>query len=1168
MKLEDLIVEKVTAGQMGVNKLRPLWDEVKRIEENCASHLSQISAQMPDYDIHDEKHSLKVLENVEKLLGEKATELTFYELILLHLSCYLHDAAMALPAWEYELLRAVEGSDAVFDNTAICTIRNDFKPPQSLAELKSFVAENKAELYGDFSKVTDFIFSSDNEEEFQLDLARRIQSYEHFRNEYAEQLELESCDPRRYFELSRSLRIEFIRKTHHIRVVDYIRNLKQPLAVQIGAASSAKFIEDISVICRSHGEGPEFIKDMSIDSHIEQIGEANLQYIAVLLRLGDVIHFSADRAPLSLLSEKRILDKASRIHWETKQNETRYQIINQNGKTVIKFSAYCTEPSEYYFLYQYLDFIDEQIACYFSFLHSLEYRKVDNIAKYELQLCDQVDRSDVLADETKFIPDHTAKFTMDQSKILDLLMGAQLYKDKYLCLRELYQNALDTCKCMNARNLVQGVNTTYRITFGLSEDSSGQKYVYCLDQGMGMTPEIVKNFFLRIGNSYYKSHEFISSNVTWMNRVCPTSQFGIGVLSCFMLGEKIEVTTRHVDSALGAFTFCLEAKNERFYFVPVNPLDEERVGAHGTLIKIFLSEEETEKIHDKLPKDYLYQIYSGELRALSQSTNIQFTNSIYYQVNRQIAICPPGIETVVNIQGQDVPIIPGNEIFDCRRPDVDVERLKSIWSEYHFLNGMENPYKDVLECRHYIKNIPIHIDEEGVELDTFISLPLRGIPVKNRYILSFERYTWGSHCSQMLVDGIVVSDTRNTQEIEFLFGLGLWQSGNIILNFTGKKRPTLSVDRNSIIQCSKEVVEICEKVVEKLVMAIAEAFTNHLAQEHIPVDSDEADLAFDFIFNKYSDFSGKLLQLIQQSSVGNVKLQAIGGTISEEISTISDAIEAESFTMKEADLPSLNSVMWELLLGKMIPAVEVEVQDQDITVKSVGFCPPSSLLFGDPKSFHYIEYVLKADAWSGIFEDYDIVNKIWPVVPGRVFDKISLFCRVETTGFNEKRNRIKIIEQSGNGLHGIAKIEPAMVNPKFGISSYNKDPFGKPKCLIGACERIENSFWLYELNQHGELRREENKDYALYVYIAPKELSAEDETVLQDYIGNDDVYVQGVRKGWSILFLGCDQKYYILPGIHKKQDLIDLIPPSIRNRKDGLVYLNLDGSRLFQDANG
>lgn len=434
MKLGDLIAKKIAAEQMDVNKLQLLWNEVKRIEADCVNHLSQISGQMPDYDIHDERHSQKVLENVEALLGDKATQLSFYELILLHSSCYLHDAAMALPVWEYELLQAVEGSGAVFDNTVKCPIRNDLKPPQTLTELKSFIAQNKTKLYGDFVKVTDFIFSSDNEEVFQLDLARRARDYEHFRNEYAEQLESKADNLHQYLELSRSLRIEFIRKTHHMRVTAYIENLKQTLIAPMGAAASAKFVEDLSAICRSHGEGPEFIEDMSADSYIEQIGEANLQFIAILLRLGDIIHFSADRAPLSLLSEKRILDKTSRVHWETKLNDTRYQIIDQNGKTAIKFSAYCTEPSKYYFLFQYLDWIDEQIEYYFSFLHRLEYRKVDNVTKYDLQLCDRVDRSDVIADKTKFIPDHTAKFTMDQSKILDLLMGAQLYKDKYLCL--------------------------------------------------------------------------------------------------------------------------------------------------------------------------------------------------------------------------------------------------------------------------------------------------------------------------------------------------------------------------------------------------------------------------------------------------------------------------------------------------------------------------------------------------------------------------------------------------------------------------------------------------------------------------------------------------------------------------------------------------------------
>ncbi len=31
--------------------------------------------------------------------------------------CFLHDAAMALPRWEYEILAAVEGTKECFDNS-------------------------------------------------------------------------------------------------------------------------------------------------------------------------------------------------------------------------------------------------------------------------------------------------------------------------------------------------------------------------------------------------------------------------------------------------------------------------------------------------------------------------------------------------------------------------------------------------------------------------------------------------------------------------------------------------------------------------------------------------------------------------------------------------------------------------------------------------------------------------------------------------------------------------------------------------------------------------------------------------------------------------------------------------------------------------------------------
>lgn len=40
------------------------------------------------------------------------------------------------------------------------------------------------------------------------------------------------------------------------------------------------------------------------------------------------------------------------------------------------------------------------------------------------------------------------------------------------------------------------------------------------------------------------------------------------------------------------------------------------------------------------------------------------------------------------------------------------------------------------------------------------------------------------------------------------------------------------------------------------------------------------------------------------------------------------------------------------------------------------------------------------------------------------------------------------------------------------------------------------------------------------------------------------------------------KKYFILPGIVSKSDIIKQIPDSIRN-KNKVVYYNLDGSRAF-----
>ena len=120
MKLVDIIEQKNTS----CDENKSLWQLCKRIVSASIEHSRQISSQMSEYDIHDERHSEKVIEIIENILGDKLQKLSFYELVLLYLSAYLHDSGMALPKWEYDALCAVEGCDEYYDSTLKFVIKN------------------------------------------------------------------------------------------------------------------------------------------------------------------------------------------------------------------------------------------------------------------------------------------------------------------------------------------------------------------------------------------------------------------------------------------------------------------------------------------------------------------------------------------------------------------------------------------------------------------------------------------------------------------------------------------------------------------------------------------------------------------------------------------------------------------------------------------------------------------------------------------------------------------------------------------------------------------------------------------------------------------------------------------------------------------------------------
>lgn len=197
-------------------------------------------------------------------------------------------------------------------------------------------------------------------------------------------------------------------------------------------------------------------------------------------------------------------------------------------------------------------------------------------------------------DEPVFIVPVT-RFQLDESRIRELLMGEQLYGDRSLAIRELYQNALDACRWRRAR-YESGVPgqprewTGGRIDF-VQQEENGRHILRCTDTGVGMGESDLREVFSRAGVRFTERREFRKEEAEWEGkgvRFFPNSRFGIGVLSYFMLADEIEVRTRRMNRHGGsepALRVLIAGPGHLFH---IEHLDEDQ--PIGTSVTLYLRE--------------------------------------------------------------------------------------------------------------------------------------------------------------------------------------------------------------------------------------------------------------------------------------------------------------------------------------------------------------------------------------------------------------------------------------------------------------------------------------------------------------------------------------------------------------------------------------------------
>jgi Molecular chaperone, HSP90 family len=201
-----------------------------------------------------------------------------------------------------------------------------------------------------------------------------------------------------------------------------------------------------------------------------------------------------------------------------------------------------------------------------------------------------------------FVP-QLARITTDSTELIRLLT-APLYGDRpEVGVRELLQNALDavrerahwppaTPSAPDPRLDVHACDVFIRLL--APGDGVETGWIEIVDGGVGMTPDTVRGYFLRVGAS-------LRRNAEWMQRfpaarqheLLRSGRFGIGTLTAFLLGDEVHVATRHVSEADGIGThFVARLADE--------PIELRRAPAPvGTAIRIPVDR----VVHDRLAKN-------------------------------------------------------------------------------------------------------------------------------------------------------------------------------------------------------------------------------------------------------------------------------------------------------------------------------------------------------------------------------------------------------------------------------------------------------------------------------------------------------------------------------------------------------------------------------------
>lgn len=529
--IEKKYIQKCEKSGNGANVLAD-WQSKKLLYREMTNTTVY---EFMNYSMHDESHSINILESVEMILGKKRVDkLSRSDLWLLLNVAYAHDIGMVSEYKELEKL----WSDGEFIKYIEMTKNSLDKDDSNAAKLYMFLDK--------LIKRTGGAEYNDKEFDFTFD------AYDAWPLEFRKDITL--------------LMTNFIRKKHGTLSKKFFENPEETNNYIV----CDRLYRLIGVIAACHTADQKDVEDLPSQCKGFGTDRMHPQFVAMLLRLGDLLDLDNNRFDVFSLKHFGPLPEISVLNYKKHKSINHFQIDTRIVEVTAKSDDFrvCKMNQTWF---EYLKNDIEYLITHWS-----------KMAPKELKGCLLgLPKLEVLHGNYRFEDNFNKGFVLEKQKLLKLFTGNNLYSSDLDFIREYIQNAFDASKLQLYYELKQTdvqddrdnsfysnreiylknedidlatikpfdlksrAYDTFPIVIRLLPDSNNNDYfiMQIIDRGIGIDKEGL-DAVTNIGAGWKRREnhkEVISEMREWLS---PTGGFGIGLQSAFLVTDEVKIYTK------------------------------------------------------------------------------------------------------------------------------------------------------------------------------------------------------------------------------------------------------------------------------------------------------------------------------------------------------------------------------------------------------------------------------------------------------------------------------------------------------------------------------------------------------------------------------------------------------------------------------------------------